>query len=75
MENTEVFRRLGKQPPTNLTLGKELLRALRATQELLNASDEKNFGGEDKVNDAATEDLKKLVAANNFVTISITFCA
>ncbi|XP_022923667.1 uncharacterized protein LOC111431307 isoform X2 [Cucurbita moschata] len=47
-----------------LSLSKERLRALRAAQELLNASD-----------DAATEDPKKLVAANNFVTISITFCA
>ncbi|XP_023520254.1 coiled-coil domain-containing protein 12-like [Cucurbita pepo subsp. pepo] len=34
---------------------KERLRALRAAQELLNTSDEKNSGGEDKEN-GATED-------------------
>ncbi|XP_038894163.1 coiled-coil domain-containing protein 12 [Benincasa hispida] len=34
---------------------KERLRALRAAQELLNASDEKNSGGEDKENGATAD--------------------
>lgn len=37
---------------------KERLRALRAAQELLNASDEKNSGGEDKEN-ATTADTEE----------------